>query len=213
MATVAELGARVLRRLGVAAVAAADRPALTATVTLSDIATRALRRLGVVAADEAPAALDLAAVVVKAAAVHDGLVASARVGWADTAIPRAVGEEYVVLVAAHAASDFGKQADPAVVPAMEDRIRRVALLLTAPALAEQKVMAVHASLSVRQLTRWSVFDIPDYAEESYVVLAANMLAPEFGLPVDGPGGRDASHEIARVIALGPSGETMAGTYF
>jgi hypothetical protein len=56
MATVTELGARVLRRLGVVAVAAADRPSITATSTITDIAGRALQSLGIIVTDaERPA--------------------------------------------------------------------------------------------------------------------------------------------------------------
>jgi hypothetical protein len=55
-ATVTELGARVLRRLGVVAVAAADRPAISATSTITDIAGRALQSLGIIVTDaERPA--------------------------------------------------------------------------------------------------------------------------------------------------------------
>ena len=48
MASIADLGARALRRLGVAAVADADQPSLTATTTQADIATRALQGLGII---------------------------------------------------------------------------------------------------------------------------------------------------------------------
>jgi hypothetical protein len=55
-ATITELGARVLRRLGVVAVAAADRPGISATSTLEDIAGRALQSLGIVVTEaERPA--------------------------------------------------------------------------------------------------------------------------------------------------------------
>jgi hypothetical protein len=46
--TVAELGDRVLRRLGVVAVAAGDRPTSTTTTSAADIASRALQGLGII---------------------------------------------------------------------------------------------------------------------------------------------------------------------
>jgi hypothetical protein len=46
-ATVAQLGARALRKLGVAIVANASRPAAGATVTAATVAARVLLELGV----------------------------------------------------------------------------------------------------------------------------------------------------------------------
>src|SRR5690349_14919463 len=116
--TIAELGARVLRRLGVAVVAASDRPALTATVPLADIATQALQTLGIVIpAGERPAlsttvpaatiatrALEWLGVVsydvaaepandamaqAKVSAIHDSLVAQGIVPWDLAHVPQA----------------------------------------------------------------------------------------------------------------------------
>jgi hypothetical protein len=213
MATVAALGARVLRRLGVAAVAAGDRPGQIAPVGVAAIALRALQWLSVVAADETPAAADLAYAETKTRALHDSLVAQGLVAWTADAIPAAVSEDMVRLVALHLAPAFGKTGDPAQLDAIESRIRRISLLATAPQVAEQAVMDVHAGLDARGVTRWSVFDIPDHVEGPYVVLAANLAAPQFGLPVDQAAEVRALRELAQVIALRSSGGHVRTEYF
>jgi hypothetical protein len=212
-ATVADLGARVLRRLGIAAVAAADRPSISATMTIPIVAVRALMLLGVIAADEDPSPPDLALGVEKAVVVHESLVAHGLVPWAETAIPRSVSDEYVRLTAMHLAPSFGKTVDPAMQEVIEGRIRRVALLIRAPDLAEQAVLDVHAALDARGKTRWTCFDIPDFVEAPYVLMAANLLAPQFGLPQDPAANVWAMRELAQVIALGSNDEPIRAEYF
>jgi hypothetical protein len=213
-ATIADLGARVLRRLGVAVVAAADRPALTALVSVDRIATRALQMLGVVASDETPAAADMEIAREQVAMVHDALVgAGCRVlvdqrhpacrrgrihppgGDASGADLRQAGGP------GHPGRDRGASAPGGV------------QLLNAPAVAEQAVMDVHANLDARGKTRWGAFDIPDYAEEPVVVLAANRCAPAFGLPVDPAADVRAMRDLAQVIALGAGPEPIRAEYF
>ena len=316
-ATIADLGVRVLRRLGVAVVPAAERPALSVTVPVTDVATRALESLGiiapstirpalgtfstvafpaialralqwlgVVASDETPLASDQTLAEVKAASVHDellargmalwaytaipqpvvedyvmltamqlaasfgktvdaaqkpileervrsvsmifraqgtaeakvlsvhdALVSQGAVGWASTAIPQAVAEEYSMMTQIYLAPEFGQKADMGALPAMEARVRRFSMVARGPALAEQKVLAVHAGLDARGKARWTVFDIPTYIEEPYVVLAANLLAPEFALPVDQAAGLQAQRELAQVISLPSAGGPVVAQYF
>lgn len=45
--------------------------------------------------------------------------------------------------------------------------------------AAEKIRAVHASLKVKRLLRWTLANIPDYAEEPYVLMAAFMAADDF----------------------------------
>jgi hypothetical protein len=213
MATIAQLAERVLRRLGVAVVPVADRPALVAVVSVAEIAQRALIALGVIAADEAATALDTALAQGRVAAVHDGLVAQGIVSWASSAIPQAVSDDYTLLAALHLASSFGKTADPTQEPVREAHIRRVSLLMTAPAVAEQALLDVHTSLDARGRTRWSVGSIPDFAEGPYTALAANIVAPTFGLPQDPNAEARAMRELVQATALPTSGETLRGTYF
>lgn len=212
-ATVAQLGERALRRLGVAVVAVADRPAQAAPVPPETIATRALMLLGVIAADEAPPTLDQALALEKVRAVHDQLVGQGFVSWAIDAIPLAASEEMIRLTAMHLAPAFGKVADPVQQDVVETRIRRVSVVMGAPDLAAQAVLAVHMDLDARGKARWSVFDIWEAAEQPYVVLAANILAPEFGLPVDDRGELMARTRLAQLIALPTDGETFATEYF
>ena len=140
MATVAQIADRVLRRLGIVVVPAADRPILntsvsTATiatnalielgviatgapplsqavvVTTDAIATLALVKLGVIASDETPLTADMTLAQAAVAAVHANLVAQGHVDWVATAITNAVSEEYASLTAMHLAPAFGKSAD------------------------------------------------------------------------------------------------------
>ena len=55
-------------------------------------------------------------------------------------------------------------------------------------IAVEAVMAVHTDLAMRGIARWSSQDIPDGVGTSYVVLAADNLAPLFGTE-DRPEGR------------------------
>lgn len=47
-------------------------------------------------------------------------------------------------------------------------------------LATDKLRAVHAWLKGQGLLQWVMNDIPDYAEEPYVMMAAFMTTDEFG---------------------------------
>lgn len=213
MATVAVLAERVLRRLGVAVVPASQRPAISALMTIPIIAARALMLLAVTAADEDPTPLDLAIAVEKAVVVHEDLVAQGIVPWSEGAIPRSISDEYVRLTAMHLATTFGKTVDPAQQEIIEGRIRKHVMLLRAPALAEQALMDVHASLDARGKTRWSCFDIPDMADNPYVLLAANLLAPQFGMPSNPADDLRAMRELVQVISLPTNGETVRGVYY
>jgi hypothetical protein len=202
-----------LRRLGVAVVPVADRPPLATTISSSTLATNALIMLGVIASDETPSATDQALALAHVNAVHDALVAQANVRWAVTAVPQAVSEEYARLAAMNAASAFGKQVEPALQAMWEGRVRKVAMVMQAPDEAEDAVMAVHNDLSMRGLVRWTSQDIPEAAGTAYMMLAANLLAPSFGGQADPAAAAAATVSLARMIALGTSGETVQATYF
>jgi hypothetical protein len=214
-ATVAELGERALRRLGVAIVPVADRPMLTSMVVPVDVvATNALIALAVIALDETPSNADQALALAKVLQVQASLASQAVVWWTDAeGVPMAVAEEYTRLVATQLASAFGKPADMQSYGMFEDRVRRMALVLGAPDYAEGAVQATHDDLVARGRARWSVWDIPEMCEEPYVWLAANRLAPLFDKQ---PSPRDdiaADVALARYIALPTSGEPVQGNYF
>jgi hypothetical protein len=212
-ATVSDLGARVLRRLGIAAVAASDRPGQSAPVTVETVAREALQWLGVIAADETPAPADASLAQEKVRHIADSLIAQGLVGWSADAIPAAVAEEVVRLVAMHLAPAYGKTTDPAQLEAIEGRIRRVSLIVGAPQIAEQAVMDVHANLDARGKTRWTVWDLPDFVEGPYIMMAANLVAPQFGLPADPAADVRAMRELAQVTALPSEGEPVRAVYF
>jgi hypothetical protein len=92
-------------------------------------------------------------------------------------------------------------------------VRKVAMIMQAPDEASDAVMAVHNDLSARGLVRWSSQDIPDAAGTAYQMLAANLLAPSFGGQADPAADALARISLARMIALGTSGERVTAEYF
>ena len=149
-----------------------------------------------------------------AQAVHDALAARGLAPWwRGQAAPREALDEYVRLTALRLAPAFGADAGPDEAEALEQRVRRLALLLGSQALAEQAVADAHASLDARGRVRWTLFDLPDFAEGPYVALAANLLAPQFGLPADELAEARAARELAQAVALPSAGEPMRQDYF
>lgn len=51
-------------------------------------------------------------------------------------------------------------------------------------LAEEKLRMVHGYLKTQDIVRWTLQDIPDYAEEPYVMMAAFYASPEFEMQAD-----------------------------
>ena len=149
----------------------------------------------------------------KVASVHASLDAQGVVWWDGTAVPRAFAEEYVKLTAAYAATSLGQKTDPAMIPALEARVRKGVMVLSADDNAQQAVQAVHGDLVMRGIARWTVFDIPDPVGDHYVTLAADRLAPLFGVQTDPKDAARAMVSIFRFIALPTSGETVAAAYF
>ena len=211
--TIATLGERALRRLGVAIVPVADRPALTVTVPAATIATAALVELAVIAADETPATADQALALAKVGAVHDALVAQGLVSWALTAVPQALAEEYTKLAANVMASSFGKPADAQMHAMLEARVRKVALIMGAPDLASDAVLSVHKDFAARGKVRWSVFDVPPEVEDVYTLAAAYQLAPAFDVKANPADVATAELALARYIALPTSGERVQAEFF
>lgn len=212
--TIAALAERALRRLGVAIVPLADRPALETFVPAATIATNALIELGVIASDETPSAVDQALALAKVVQVQDSLASQAIVWWSNASgIPRAIAEEVTKMAAAMLASSFGKAGDLGSYQALEARARNMALILSAQVVAEECVMAVHAQLDAMGLMRWSVFDIPDAVSEAYVMRAAAMLAPQFGKAVDPQANIESVRAFARFTALAASGAPTPADYY
>jgi hypothetical protein len=156
---------------------------------------------------------DMALMLGKVASVHASLDAQGVVWWTGDAVPRAFAEEYTKLTVASAAASLGKQIDPAMIPALEARVRKGAMVLSADDNANQAVQSLHDDLVMRGIARWTVFDIPDALGDPYVTLAADALAPLFGMDTDAGDTRDAIVAIYRYIALPSSGETVPAAYF
>lgn len=213
MTTVAALGERALRRLGIVVVPAANRPSITATVPVATLATTALQELGVVAADETPSPADQALAEAKVRIVHASLAANANAAWAEDRIPQSLAEEYTKLTASMLASSFGKAADPQVVALLEARVRRVASVLYAPEMATNAVMDVHRQLVAEGWADWTTQDLPPAAEEPYVILACIALAPQFGVQFDARLGIVAHQTLRRIIGIPTAGMPVMAEYF
>ena len=209
----ATLGERALRRLGVAVVPVADRPALATVIPAATVATNALLALAVIAADETPSSLDQALALAKVTAIHDSLVSQGFVSWSLAAIPQAASEEYMQLTALHLAGSFGKSGDPAQQPVIEARIRKVAVIMGAPAEATAAVLSVHQDFAARGKVRWSIFDIPAAVEDVYTYLAAYQLAPLYGQKSNDLDMAQANQALDRYISLPSSGERVRAEYF
>jgi hypothetical protein len=211
--SVGTIAQMALRRLNVRVVPVDDSPTLTEMVPFATIATNALIELGVIASDETPIPSDQALMLDKVASVHAALDAQGVVWWPSGSVPRAFTEEYTKLTAAMAGSSFGKAIDPAMVPLLEARVRKGAMVLSADSNAQQAVQAVHSDLVMRGIARWSIQDIPDPLADPYATLAADALAPLFGGDTDPNDTRDAMVAIYRYVALPSSGETVSTAYF
>ena len=72
-------------------------------------------------------------------------------------------------------TSLGQKTDPAMIPALEGRVRKGVMVLSADDNAQQAVQAVHDDLVMRGIARWTVFDIPQALGDPYVVLAADNL--------------------------------------
>jgi hypothetical protein len=78
--------------------------------------------------------------------------------------------------------------------------------------AIEKLRTVHASLKKEGLTQWTINDIPDYAEEPYVLMAAFLAGPEYERPVDVGMWQFGISEIRSAIQL-PATGTVCADYF
>jgi hypothetical protein len=212
--SVGTIAQQALRRLGVRIVPLDDSPTLVEMVSFDTIAIGALIELGVIASDETPIPSDMVFMQDKVSSVHAALDAQGIVWWPVGSVPRAFTEEYTKLTAAMAGSSFGKAIDPAMVPLLEARVRKGAMVLSADDNAQQAVQAVHDDLVMRGIARWTSLDIPTALGDPYVVLTSANLDPLFGLQTtDANDVRDAMVAIYRYVALPSSGETVSTAYF
>ena len=147
-------------------------------------------------------------------AAHQTLNALGYVTWAISAIPESAATHYATMAASRLAPAMGRPADDKGYATAVSLVRQFAMAgATGQAMAEEKVRAAHASLDARGLTRWTLLDLPDYAEEPLVMMAAELLAPEVGQPPLNGMSLAGEREIRRLIALPSSGEPVRAVYF
>lgn len=240
MATIAELGARALRKVGLTPVAISAHPsagttvsvgtiaaralrslginpraegteaATSGTTTVTAVATAALRRLAVVAAEEDPAAADQTLALEKATGVHQALAAINIVAWSSTEIPLYAGQQYEVMTAALLAPAFGLVAPDGAYVGAEASLRQIALSgAHGQALAEAEVNAAHQALNAMGLVTWGTDAIPESVASHYALMAGVRLAPAVGKPADETGYSAGVALVRRVVMSGPIGQAIA----
>ena len=205
--TVAQLGARALRKLGIAIVADAARPGEGATVTSSAVAARVILELGIpVAEGDRPAApgaalgafvlgtdtlneqpivsqSELAARALRAVGINPAqLGAGTATGTVYTADALAV--EVLIKLAVIA---------PEEVPSTQDRSEAIA-----------RVYAVHDILAGADYITWTANTIPGNVSDFYIIMASQLAAPTFGKPAD----REAFTSAQAMIRI----QALSGTY-
>lgn len=172
-----------------------------------DAAQTDIRRQAVIAGAQARA---LAKVLAVQAELNDlGLVT-----WTANTIPASLADAMASMAAMQMGPEFGKEFDPKMYAFNQDRVRRVSMGGPAgQALAEQKVRAVHYSLDARGRTRWTLYDLPEWAEEPYVLMAATLLAPECGEKADPTWYAAADMDLMRIVSLPSEREPVRAVYF
>jgi hypothetical protein len=149
----------------------------------------------------------------KVASVHAALDAQGLVWWDGTAVPRAFATEYTKLTVAMAAASLGKPVDPSIIPALEARVRKGAMVLSSDAKAQEAVQAIHDDLVMRGIAGWTSFDIPEPVGNQYEILAADRLAPLFEMRTDPRDAAAAMVAIYRFVSLPSSGIPVQAVYF
>lgn len=150
----------------------------------------------------------------KVTSVHAELNELGLVTWDLYAIPASMVDAYAGMATMLMQPEGGKPEDPGAYAAQMQRVRM--LVMGGPAgqaLAEQKVRAVHYSLDARGRTRWTLFDVPDYAEEPYVLMTATLLAPEVGVKADSTWEMRAEVDLMRIVSVPSNNRPVVGHYF
>lgn len=79
-------------------------------------------------------------------------------------------------------------------------------------LAKEKIKATHQAVKIEGLLRWTLSNVPAYAEEPYVMMTAFLLQPEFQQPQDPSLWSMGLRQIQRGVNL-PSVGTTQAEYF
>jgi hypothetical protein len=184
-----------------------DAPGQAADKIATDAAMASLRKSQVIEGAGARAAD-------RVAAVQNELNALGLVTWDDNTIPASLADPIASMALLQMGPEFGREFDPKAWAFNEDRVRRVAMGGPAgQALAEQKVRAVQYSLEARGRARWGIYDIPVWAEEDLVLMAATLLAPECGVKADPAWYAAGEMDLMRIVSLPSNREPVQATYF
>lgn len=152
--------------------------------------------------------------IVRVGLVHEELNAIGLVSWTSDTIPVSVSDCYMAMASSKMEAEGGAALTDAQYAVQVQRVRMVAMGGPAgQALAEQKVRAVHFSLEARGRVRWTLFDVPDFAEEPYVLKAAVLLGPECGVKVDPTWDIQAERELMRIVSIPTNGDPVRADYF
>ena len=147
-------------------------------------------------------------ILARVASVHDSLVADAGVSWANTAIPQAAFDEYVALTTAQIAPVFGVTIDPATLPPIAARVKRIALIMQGQSLAEARVATVHDELVGNGYASWALNAIPRAVADDYTALVQFQMSNAFDMKAD-PAGIPAFEARVKRFALVLQAQTLA----
>lgn len=193
--SVAQLGARALRKLGIAIVADASRPAAAAVTSAAAVAARVLLELGIpVAEADRPAAVgtvtqaDLASRALRAVGINPAPIGSGTatgITYTASALATAALEKLSVI-----ASDEAPSA-------------------TDQALALARVNDAHDILAGADFITWSAAAVPASVAEFYIVMAVQLLAPSFGKLANMDAFVQAQAMVRQQSLSGAFGQTIA----
>lgn len=194
-ATVAQLGARALRKIGIAIVADASRPAAGPVTNAAAIAARVLLELGIPVPEASrPAAVgivaqsDLAARALRAVGINPAPPGSGT-ATGITYTTAQIGTEALLKLTVIASDET---------PSATDQAEALA-----------RANDVHDILGGADYVTWTSATIPAAVAEFYVIMTAQLLAPQFGKPAD-LNAFTAAQAMARTQSLsGAFGQTLA----
>lgn len=136
------------------------------------------------------------------------------VTWVYDAIPASLADAMTSMAVMQMGPEFGKAIDPKLYEFHQNRVRQVSMGGPAgQALAQQKILAVQVSLEARGRARWTLWDIPVWAEEPLVLKAAVLLAPEVGVKADPAWDMQAETELMRIVSLPSERGPVQAEYF
>lgn len=217
-ATVTQLAARALRKLGIALIADASRPVTAPTATVADVVSDMLIQMGI----PSPPLAGIGTV-----SVSD--MARSALLRLDIPLPvaAAIGTVSVAEIAARALRTVG--ANPAAITAgigtgttwTVTQVATAALVRLAvvapddtPGAADQadalaRATAVHDMLVATDMVTWASTLIPDAAVEFYVVMTAQLIAPGHGKPLSVEVFAGAQAMVRQLALSGAYGQALA----